>query len=157
MSNAHAFAESEVKISAGRLPRYLGQSCSLRTDCLFLTQLGCSTPTLPPWPRTSGWNVNLGGFLVQEQLSWASLCILRRESCAWRSVGLSITAWPTLARALVSMARPLRTRSGKVRGLARPARASVPQGWVSAELFLSKSIHIVPFIFSISTLPLPLW
>lgn len=128
MSNAHAFAESEVKISAGQLPLFLGQACPLLTARLFLTQLSCIASMLPPCPRISGWNVNLGGFLVQDQLSWASLCVLRRESCAERSVGLSIDRWPTLARAAESMTRPLQTWSGKVRGLARPSRASVPQG-----------------------------
>lgn len=51
MSNAHASAESEIKISAGQLPLYLGWVCPLGTAGLFLTQLGCSTPTLPPCPQ----------------------------------------------------------------------------------------------------------
>lgn len=43
--------ESEVKISAGQLPLYLGWVCPLRTAGLFLMQLGCSAPTLLPCPQ----------------------------------------------------------------------------------------------------------
>lgn len=146
--------ESQVKISPGAASLFR-PGVPFADVCLFLTQLGCITHVASvshnQWMERESGRVSgagstvLGQFMhfTQRMLCW-KICwsLYHRYGQPW--LGLQ-SPWPGSCR------------RGQGLGLGQTIPSLCPaQGWVSAESFPSKSIHIVPFIFSISTLPLPL-
>ena len=134
--------------------------CALCGRPVSLTRLGCRPPPRRRVPRAGGWKVDLWGSRVQERRSWARSCLSRRESCARGSEASLDSRGPEPPRGPGARGRvpstepgPLRTRSGKVRSLARPAGPRSLGGRVSAESLQSESTHVTQFIFNVTTLP----